>query len=195
MSSKRTLVTQRVVTVDILIPQLYRFLSADRLHLDRCNLSHRPHDLALRRGFRPQRDRLSLYVASPPRWQLLHQSAGLEFDQGFRTGIQLVPPRWRDPVQMFTDRPDQFLPAQSAKHPNRFLEVLDFLRGELAPGKEVWRSAWFQSAAACLRSSPQYHLKIVFGCPALFCEKINLEAGLTRSDLKGNWSVRHVRQL
>src|SRR5205807_2128356 len=80
----------------------------------------------------------------------------------------------RNPIQMLADRVDQLRPRQTAGL-DRFLNVLDFLRRERAPGQEFWCSVPHQHAAA--PNGPPYHLKTVFSCPLLFRDKKNLQVG------------------
>src|SRR5437016_280513 len=75
---------------------------------------------------------------------------------------------------MLADRVDQLRPRQTAGL-DRFLNVLDFLRRERAPGQEFWCSVPHQHAAA--PNGPPYHLKTVFSCPLLFRDKKNLQVG------------------
>src|SRR5207237_6236851 len=92
------------------------------------------------------------------------------------------------------DRIDQLGPGQTARV-DGLLNVLDFLHGELASGQNLWRSVSDQHAAAPKR--PPYHLKTVFACPLLFCDKKFLQVGLSCSNFTGSrtmrqsWGARH----
>src|SRR5437588_3815971 len=88
---------------------------------------------------------------------------------------------------MLADRIDQLGPGQTARV-DGLLNVLDFLRGELASGQNLWRSVSDQHAAAPKR--PPYHLKTVFACPLLFCDKKFLQVGLSCSNFTGSRTMR-----
>src|SRR6516165_11680712 len=88
---------------------------------------------------------------------------------------------------MLADRAHQLGPGQTARL-DRFLNVSDFLRSELAPGQKFRCSISDQLAAAPDR--PPYHLKTVFACPLLFRDKIILHSGLSCSDLSGKQTMR-----
>src|SRR6516165_4448798 len=88
---------------------------------------------------------------------------------------------------MLADRAHQLGPGQTARL-DRFLNVSDFLRSELAPGQKFRCSISDQLAAAPDR--PPYHLKTVFACPLLFRDKIILHSGLSCSDLVGKQTIR-----
>src|SRR2546429_7924848 len=75
---------------------------------------------------------------------------------------------------MLADRVDQLRPRQPAGL-DRFLNFLDFLRRERAPGQEFWCSVPHHHGAA--PNGPPYHLKTVFSCPLLFRDKKNLQVG------------------
>src|SRR5205807_10065744 len=60
--------------------------------------------------------------------------------------------------------------------------------GELAYGQNLWRSVSDQHAAAPKR--PPYHLKTVFACPLLFCDKKFLQVGLSCSNFTGSRTMR-----
>src|SRR5205823_4961303 len=88
---------------------------------------------------------------------------------------------------MLADRIDQLGPGQTARV-DGLLNVLDFLHGELASGQNLWRSVSDQHAAAPKR--PPYHLKTVFACPLLFCDKKFLQVGLSCSNFTGSRTMR-----
>src|SRR5436853_2355200 len=88
---------------------------------------------------------------------------------------------------MLADRVDQLRPRQTAGL-DRFLNVLDFLRRERAPGQEFWCSVSHQHAAA--PNGPPYHLKTVFPCSLLFRDKKNLQVGPSCS----NSSAKQTRR-
>src|SRR5205807_9439077 len=88
---------------------------------------------------------------------------------------------------MLADRIDQLGPGQTARV-DGLLNVLDFLHGELASGQNLWRSVSDQPAAAPKR--PPYHLKTVFACPLLFCDKKFLQVGLSCSNFTGSRTMR-----
>jgi hypothetical protein len=88
---------------------------------------------------------------------------------------------------MLADRAYQLGPGQTARL-DRFLNVSDFLRSELAPCQKFRCSVSDQLLAP---DHPQYHLKTVFACPLLFRDKKNPQVGLSRSDLSGKQTMHH----
>src|SRR3974377_2387772 len=88
---------------------------------------------------------------------------------------------------MLADRAYQLGPGQTARL-DRFLNVSDFLRSELAPCQKF---RWSVSDQLLAPDHPQYHLKTVFACPLLFRDKKNPQGGLSRSDLSGKQTMHH----
>src|SRR6266705_3399135 len=175
-----------MVARHILIPQPDGLLPANRFQPQRGHIAHRPHDFLL--GIRSAAGNDS-HVRPPgrlPRRQL-EQAQSFQPPQRADAGSLLVATGGRHPMQMLADRVDELGPRQTARL-DRFLNVLDFLRRERAPGQKFRCSVSDQLAAP--PEGPQYHLKTVFACPLLFRDKINLQVGLSRSNLAGSQTMR-----
>ena len=175
-----------MVARHILVPQPDLGVPQNWLQLQRGHFAHRPHDFFL--GIRCAAGNDS-HVRPPgglPRRQL-EQAQSFQPPQSADAGSLLIATGGRHPIQMLADRVDELGPGQTARL-DRFLHVSDFLRGELAPGQKLRCSVSDQLAAAPNR--PPYHLKTVFGCPLLFRDEINLQVGLSRSNLAGRQTIR-----
>ena len=123
--------------MDILVPQPNLFPPCNPLQFYRRDVSHRAHDLIPRVGPSPKDDLLPAHLAFPP-CRHFDQPQSSQLDQGFGARTHLVVPRWSYPIQVFANGLHQLGPAQPPKQANCFLDVFDFLGGELAPGEEGW---------------------------------------------------------
>lgn len=135
MRSKRALVPQSVIPLDVFVPQPDRFSAQHRRHLHRFQLPHRSRHLLF-----PVRS--SAYFntlffpcrAALPGWQF-QKPLRFHLPQRLRAGVCFVPPRWCNPPQVLTHRLHQLRPTQTATF-DRLLNVLDFLSREISPRKK-----------------------------------------------------------
>src|SRR5216683_5263465 len=117
----------------------------NRFQPQRGHIAHRPHDFLL--GIRSAAGNDS-HLRPPgglPRRQL-EQAQSFQPPQSADAGSLLVATGGRHPLQMLADRVDQLGPGQAARL-DRFLNVLDFLCGESAPGQTFRCSVSDQHAA------------------------------------------------